>query len=261
MKLQKYEKEVLKFCKSSSIQTWINFFHNGYLLNIHISLNQLTLNDTFRPKVTSPETVKWSSSKMSGISINLDKNSLTLAKWLSPNLTSGVVGNIRCGDIVSDPFLRLYKLLITKKRSEVFFTGKNRLLGTFIPTPFSNDFMAAPTAVSSWIMLRLFSKVLLLTIISSLSSSLVTTLLIAEIINFISKDYAKKKGNWNVPSNLAHKLFVLNILNVFIDLKSSTCSFGTCAISSSLNFPSNWIRVPPYNRCSNKKMVLELTNM
>jgi hypothetical protein len=58
---------------------------------------------------------------------------LTFEKWLSPNLTRGVVGNIRWGLITSDPFLRLYKLLITSSRSDVFLTGRNRLRGTLIP--------------------------------------------------------------------------------------------------------------------------------
>lgn len=57
----------------------------------------------------------------------------TLAKWLSPSLTRGVVGNIRWGLMTSEPWSRLYRLLITSIKSDVFFTGKNRLLGTFIP--------------------------------------------------------------------------------------------------------------------------------
>lgn len=58
---------------------------------------------------------------------------LTFEKWLSPNLTRGVVGNILWGLITSDPFLRLYKLLITSSRSDVFLTGRNRLRGTLMP--------------------------------------------------------------------------------------------------------------------------------
>jgi hypothetical protein len=58
---------------------------------------------------------------------------LTFEKKLSPSFTRGVVGNIRCGLITSEPFLRLYKLLITSSRSDVFLTGRNRLRGTLMP--------------------------------------------------------------------------------------------------------------------------------
>jgi len=70
---------------------------------------------------------------MSGIVAKRDKNDLTLAKSLSPSFTNGVVGNILKGLIDNDPLRIWYKLLITNKRSEVFFTGKKRLRGTFIP--------------------------------------------------------------------------------------------------------------------------------
>lgn len=58
---------------------------------------------------------------------------ITFAKWLSPNFIRGVVGNIRWGLITNEPLRRVYKLLITSIKSEVFFTGKNLLRGTFIP--------------------------------------------------------------------------------------------------------------------------------
>lgn len=57
----------------------------------------------------------------------------TLEKWLSPSLTRGVVGNMRWGLMTKEPWSRLYRLLITSIKSDVFFTGRNRLLGTFIP--------------------------------------------------------------------------------------------------------------------------------
>ncbi|KAF0769422.1 hypothetical protein FWK35_00000856, partial [Aphis craccivora] len=88
-------------------------------------------------------------SKISGIVAKRDKKSFTFAKSLSPSLTKGVVGNILNGLIDNDPFFMWYKLLITNRRSDVFLTGKKRLLGTFIPRPPLNDFIAAPTAVSS----------------------------------------------------------------------------------------------------------------
>lgn len=128
------------------------------------------LRETSLPNVTSPDTVKWSNSKISGTVANLVRNwwtcekqefslkihfifnsqgwcnnnrrkliffyysiKLTLEKWLSPNLINGVVGNIRLALITKEPLLNVYKLLITKNRSEVFFTGKNLLRGTRIP--------------------------------------------------------------------------------------------------------------------------------
>lgn len=65
--------------------------------------------------------------------INLKAYELTFEKWLSPSLTKGVVGNIRCGDMVKAPLRNVYKLLITSIKSDVFFTGKNLLRGTWIP--------------------------------------------------------------------------------------------------------------------------------
>lgn len=128
----------------------------------------LTLNETPRPKVTSPDTVKWSSSMISGILAKRPRNSFTLAKWFSPNFTKGVVGNIRCGDITKLPFFRLYKLDMTKSKSDVFFTGKKRERGTLIPRAPLKHFIAAPTAVSNWMTRKPESKVLLLMIISKL---------------------------------------------------------------------------------------------
>lgn len=115
-----------------------------------------------------------------------------------------------------------------QQRSEVFFTGKNRLLGTFIPTACSNVFIAAPTAVSSWITLRPFSNDLLFTMISRLSCFASSTLLIA--------------------SSFTQRLLVLKYLKVFTDLKSSMCSFGTWAISRRRSLSSYWMRVPPCER-------------
>lgn len=126
----------------------------------------LTLSETPRPKVTSPDTVKWSSSIRSGMLANRAKNSLTLLKWLSPNFTNGVVGNIRCGDIISEPPFRLYRFDITSNKSDVFLTGKNRERGTLIPMQPSKHFIAAPTAVSSWITRSPVSNVLWFTIVS-----------------------------------------------------------------------------------------------
>jgi len=65
-----------------------------------------------------------------------------------------------------DPLCNLYKLFIISIRSEVFFTGKNLLHGTFISILPSNDFIAAPTAVSSYIIFKPLVKVLSFTIIS-----------------------------------------------------------------------------------------------
>ena len=48
------------------------------------------------PKVTSPETVRWSSSRMSGMEPNLERKADTFLKCVSPSLTSGVAGNILC---------------------------------------------------------------------------------------------------------------------------------------------------------------------
>lgn len=156
----------------------------------------------------------------------LDKNCLTLLKWLSPSLTNGVVGNIRCGDITNEPPLRLYKFDMTNNKSEVFLTGKNRDRGTFTPMAPSKHFIAAPTAVSNWITRNPLSNVLLFTMIS--------------IFNFLAFN------TLSMDFNEAHKLFVLKNLNVFTDLKSSMCSFGTWAISNRRSLFSYWINVPPF---------------
>ena len=55
---------------------------------------QLTLRLTPLPKVTSPDTVRWSSSSRSGMDPNLARKAATFLKWLSPSFTSGVLGNI-----------------------------------------------------------------------------------------------------------------------------------------------------------------------
>lgn len=141
----------------------------------------LTLSETFFPRVTSPDTVRWSSSNMSGMlskrvryswtcstgrksvccnfSIHLQGDTSswlgqpTLVKEL-PSLTCGVVGNSLRGLIVSDPASRLYRLDMTSSRSEVVLTGKKRLRGTLMPSALSKHLMAAPTAVSSWMTFR-----------------------------------------------------------------------------------------------------------
>ena len=51
----------------------------------------------------------------------------------SPSLTNGAVGNVRLELITILPFFNSYILLIMRSKSEVFFTGKNRLLRTLIP--------------------------------------------------------------------------------------------------------------------------------
>lgn len=62
-----------------------------------------------------------------------------------------------------------------------------------------------------------------------------------------------------LPSNFAQILLVLKNLNVFTDLKSSTCSFGTCAISSSRSLFSKLIRVPPW-RGENMNVYMYVSN-
>lgn len=69
-----------------------------------------------------------------------------------PSLTCGVVGNSLLGLMVSEPASRLYRLDMTSSRSDVVFTGRKRLRGTLMPRALSKDLMAAPTAVSSWMM-------------------------------------------------------------------------------------------------------------
>jgi len=68
---------------------------------------------------------------------------------LWPNFTIGTEGNERRGFIMTIPFRTVNKLLIMSKRSLVVLTGKNRLLGTFIPNALLKLFIAAPHAVSN----------------------------------------------------------------------------------------------------------------
>lgn len=83
---------------------------------------------------------------------------LTLVKEL-PSLMCGVVGNSLFWLMVSEPASRLYRLDITSSRSEVVFTGRKRLRGTFTPMALLKLLMAAPTAVSSWITFKPPSRV------------------------------------------------------------------------------------------------------
>ena len=48
-----------------------------------------------------------------------------------------------------------------------------------------------------------------------------------------------------MAGRLIQRLLVLNTLNFFTDMKSSSLSCATCATSSSRSLPSYWIRVPP----------------
>ena len=50
-----------------------------------------------------------------------------------PSLQRGTEGKERSGFMTSDPFRRLYKLLIMMRRSEVVFTGRKRARGTLTP--------------------------------------------------------------------------------------------------------------------------------
>jgi hypothetical protein len=68
-----------------------------------------------------------------------------------PNLMSGTDGNDLNGFISSRPFFCVNKLLIIRTKSLVVFTGKNLLLGTFIPRAPLKFLIAAPEAVSSCI--------------------------------------------------------------------------------------------------------------
>ena len=148
-----------------------------------------------------------------------------MAKWLSPNLMSGVDGKPLRALMDRLPFFKLYKLLMTSSKSDVFLTGKKRLRGTLRPMDPSKHFMAAPTAVSNWMTLSPLSKVFGLTItsMSRVSFSMIRLM----------------------DGSLTHRLLVLKNLNVLIDLKSSTFSLGTWAISSRRSLFSYWISVPP----------------
>ena len=55
---------------------------------------------------------------------------LTFLKFWSPSLTRGVDPNILSGDIVRYPFCMAYRLDMIRSRSEHFFTGRKRDLGT-----------------------------------------------------------------------------------------------------------------------------------
>ena len=123
---------------------------------------------------------------MSGISSKRLRKSLTFEKLKSPNLISGGVGNIRFEFIINDPLCKWYKLLITRNKSDVFFTGKNRLRGTLIPMQFSKHLIPAPIAVSSCMEFIPLSNVFLFTIISKFSKFELTTRSIAKIIIIFS---------------------------------------------------------------------------
>lgn len=56
----------------------------------------------------------------------------TLSKLL-PSLTSGVVGKERSELRVKFPFSMSYRFDMSSRRSEVFFTGRKRDRGTFMP--------------------------------------------------------------------------------------------------------------------------------
>ena len=64
-----------------------------------------------------------------------ESNRLTFVKC-EPSLLRGTEGKDLFGFISKKPALKLYKLLMMISRSEVVFTGKNRLLGTLIPVIF-----------------------------------------------------------------------------------------------------------------------------
>ncbi len=55
----------------------------------------------------------------------------TFLKFCSPSLTRGVDPNILSGDMLRYPCLRLYRLLMIRRRSEDFFTGRKRERGTY----------------------------------------------------------------------------------------------------------------------------------
>jgi len=132
------------------------------------------------PNQTSPDTVKWSNSKQSGILPKRLRHSFTLI-WAEmlissekiknpnkystlakppPNFTNGTDGNDRKGFISSRPFFCVNKLLMIRTKSLVVFTGKNLLLGTFIPRAPLKFLIAAPDAVSNCITFTPLSSVL-----------------------------------------------------------------------------------------------------
>ena len=84
------------------------------------------------PNLTSPKTVKWSSSNKSGHFGNRARKLLTLLKC-GPNLMTGKSENRRLGDSISLHSLNMYMFDIINNRSDVVLTGKNLLLGTRKP--------------------------------------------------------------------------------------------------------------------------------
>jgi len=58
-------------------------------IHTHIKCINITFSETFFPKVTSPDTVRWSSSNMSGMLSNRERNSWTCPAT-SPNTTEHV---------------------------------------------------------------------------------------------------------------------------------------------------------------------------
>lgn len=117
---------------------------------------------------------------------------------------------------------------------------------TWTPQTLSKHFIAAPTAVSSWITRIPPSRVFGFTMIS------ISRLLFWIFINhksfnwFVTKFVYLKYPTWRlIASKSIHKLLVLNTLNFLTDLKSSSWSFGTWATSRRRSLPSYWISVPP----------------
>uniref|UniRef100_A0A1I8FCU9 Nuclear receptor domain-containing protein n=1 Tax=Macrostomum lignano TaxID=282301 RepID=A0A1I8FCU9_9PLAT len=114
----------------------------------------LTLSTTALPKVTSPETVRWSSSRQSGMLSNLPRKSRTRLKK-APSFTSGTVWKLRRWDRDRRPCCRLYRLDMTSSRSKQVFTGRNRQRGTLSPRAPEKLSIAEPAASSSWMMSEL----------------------------------------------------------------------------------------------------------
>lgn len=110
-------------------------------------------NVTSRPNQTFPLTVRWSSSRISGIPWKRLRNSLTLSNWL-PSLTRGVVGKDRRLLNVSVPFSISYRLDMRRSKSEVFLTGRKRDRGTLMPQAPLKFLIAAPKqqtlSISIW---------------------------------------------------------------------------------------------------------------
>lgn len=120
----------------------------------------------FRPKWTSPETVRWSSSTMWGICLKRFWNCWTWCRtslsWGKEvwgiidqtflkcplSLITGGTPNIRFSFMTKRPCSKTKRSLFTKSRSEEFFTGRNRERGTSMPWAFLKCFTAEPAAVS-----------------------------------------------------------------------------------------------------------------